>query len=351
MWNILVCALGLGASVVTYDGAPDHGGPGALWALTEELELTDLGVGAAFLVHCMGTGQRPGEEHGLRRLRSLGSTGAALPPEGYRWVYEAVGPDLHLRSNSGGTEVCGSLLGSSSILPVRASELQCRPLGVAVSSFDEQGNPVIGAGTTGELVVTKPMPSMPLGLWGDADGSRYRSAYFSTYDGVWCHGDWVTIHDDGYALIHGRSDATLNRGGVRIGTSEIYRVLEQVPGVVDCLVIDLSTGPVEAGLVLLLVGAEGADLPALADRAREELRSKASPRHVPDRIEWVRGLPRTLNGKRLEVPIKRILQGVPVAAAVKVDAVDRADLLDDLVADLRPRLGAAPGAYLRQRGR
>ena len=337
MWNILVSALPLGASIVSYDGAPDHGGPDALWALTEELEVTDLGVGAAFLVHCMATGQRPADEHGLNRLRSIGSTGAALPPEGYRWVYDAVGSDLHLRSNSGGTEVCGSLLGSAPTLPVRAGELQCRPLGVAVSSFDQRGHVVVGG--TGELVVTAPMPSMPLGLWGDDDGSRFRSAYFSTYEGVWRHGDWVTIFEDGYGLVHGRSDATLNRGGVRIGTSEIYRVLEHVEGIADCLVLDLSTSPVDIGLLLLLVPAdEGADLEALASRARDDLRAQASPRHVPDRVEWLAGLPRTLNGKRLEVPVKRILQGVPLADAVNIDAVDRPELLEAVVTDLRPRL-------------
>jgi acetoacetyl-CoA synthetase len=335
MWNILVSALALDACIVTYDGAPDHGGPDALWALTEELAVTDLGVGAAFLAHCMATGQRPARQHGLSRLRSVGSTGAALPPEGFRWVYEEVGRDLHLRCNSGGTEVCGGLLGSAPILPVRAGELQCPPLGVDVAAFDEEGRRVVGR--PGELVVVQPMPSMPLRLWGDTDGQRYRESYFSTYPGVWRHGDWVTVHPDGYSVVHGRSDATLNRDGVRIGTSEIYRVIEQIEGVGDCLVVDLTGPPADLGLLLLLVPAPGApDLDALAATVRAELRAKASPRHVPDRIEWVGGLARTLNGKRLEVPVKRMLRGTPLNDAVNVEAVDDPALLVDLVARVRP---------------
>ena len=335
MWNILVSALALDASIVTYDGAPDHGRPDVLWALTEELEVTDLGVGAAFLANCMATGQRPAEEHGLARLRSVGSTGAALPPEGYRWVYAAVGPDVHLRCNSGGTELCSGLLGSAPILPVRTGELQCRPLGVDVAAWDEAGHEVLAR--PGELVVSQPMPSMPLRLWGDTDGSRYRESYFSTYPGTWRHGDWVTMYEDGYSLVHGRSDATLNRDGVRIGTSEVYRVLEQVEGVRDSLVVDLSGPPADLGLLLLLVPVRpDGDLDALAEVVRRELRAKASPRHVPDRIEWVGGLPRTLNGKRLEVPVKRLLGGTPLHDAVNIEAVDDPRLLTDLVSQLRP---------------
>ena len=335
MWNILVSALAMDASIVTYDGAPDHGRPDLLWALTEELEVTDLGVGAAFLANCMATGQEPARTHGLARLRSIGSTGAALPPEGYRWVYRAVGADLHLRCNSGGTEVCSGLLGSAPTLPVRAGELQCRPLGIDVAAFDEAGHEVFGR--PGELVVSQPMPSMPLWLWGDTDGARYRESYFATYPGIWRHGDWVTIHDDGYSVVHGRSDATLNRDGVRIGTSELYRVLEQVEGIRDSLVVDLSGPPTDLGLLLLLVPSRSdGDLPALAEQVRAELRAKASPRHVPDRIEWVGGLPRTLNGKRLEVPVKRLLGGTPLHDAVNVEAVDDPGLLTALVSQLGP---------------
>jgi acetoacetyl-CoA synthetase len=345
MWNILVSALALGASIVTYDGAADHGGLDVLWAICARLEVTDLGVGAAFLSHCLSQGQRPGRRHDLSRLRSIGSTGAALPPEGYRWVYAEVAADLHLRCNSGGTEVCTGLLSSAPILPVRAGELQCRPLGVASAAYDLAGREVFGQ--PGELVVTKPMPSMPLHLWEDRDGRRYRESYFDTYPGVWRHGDWVTIFDDGYSVVHGRSDATLNRGGVRIGTTELYRVLEEIPGIQDCLVVDLSGSPPDVGLLLLLVAGEAGgdtdiDRDALAEQVRTQLRVRASPRHVPDRVEWVLALPRTLNGKRLEVPIKRILQGTPIDQAVNVESVDRPELLAALVSLLRPGLTPAP---------
>jgi acetoacetyl-CoA synthetase len=344
MWNILVSALGLGASIVTYDGAPDFGGPDALWAICERFDVTDLGVGAAFLANCMNRGDPPGRDHDLRRLRSIGSTGAALPVEGFRWVYAEVGSDLHLRCNSGGTEVCSGLLSSAPILPVRAGELQCRPLGVASASFDPDGCEVFG--DPGELVVTKPMPSMPLRLWGDDGGARYRQSYFDSWPGVWRHGDWVTVYPDGYSVVHGRSDATLNRDGVRMGTAELYRVIDEVPGIADSLVLDLSNSFAGVGLLLLLVvsGGDGVDREGLTERVRANLRAKASPRHVPDRIEWVPGLPRTLNGKRLEVPIKRILQGMPIDQAVNVESVDSPDLLFDLVTHLRSRVSSVPKA-------
>jgi acetoacetyl-CoA synthetase len=341
MWNILVSALALGASIVTYDGASDYGGPDILWALCERLEVSDVGVGAAFLSHCMSGRQHPGTQHDLSRLRSIGSTGAALSPEGYRWVYSEVGADLHLRCNSGGTELCSGLLGSAPILPVRAGELQCRPLGVAAGAYDPDGREVFGQ--PGELVVTKPMPSMPLRLWGDQDGSRYRESYFEAYPGLWRHGDWVTIFEDGYSVVHGRSDATLNRDGVRIGTTELYRVIEEIPGIRDCLVVDLSSDSSNLGLLLLLVASDGdVDGDAVAEVVRSRLRARASPRHVPDRIQWVPDLPRTLNGKRLEVPIKRILQGTAIDQAVSPESVDRPELLRTLVSQLQSRLSEAP---------
>jgi acetoacetyl-CoA synthetase len=328
MWNLLVGVLTTGAEIVTYDGSPTHPDADRLWRLCEELEVTDFAAGAVFLVDSMKRGVTPGRSFDLSRLRSLGSTGAALPAEAYRWVYDAVATDLYLRSNSGGTDVCSSLLGGVPVLPVRSGELQGPPLGVDVAVFDDEGRPVVGR--EGELVVLAPMPSMPLHIWGDDDGSRYRDAYFDRFEGVWRHGDWACIFDDGGSLVLGRSDATLNRGGVRIGTAELYRVLEDVPGLLDSVVVDIGASAAGRGLVLFAVAAPGSDPDALEAELRSQLRLRASPRHVPDLVVWCEGLPRTLNGKRVEVPIKRVLLGATPEQAVDLGTLRDPDRLAEL---------------------
>ncbi|MET1061772.1 MAG: acetoacetate--CoA ligase, partial [Aeromicrobium sp.] len=227
MWNLLVSGLGVGSTIVMFDGNPAFPDLAALWRMAEELELTYFGTSAPFLLQCRKEGLVPQDVADLSRLRGIGSTGAPLPAEGFRWVYDAVSPTAQLGSLSGGTDVCSGFVGSSPLVPVYAGEISCRMLGCAVEAYDEQARPVIGS--LGELVITKPMPSMPVGFWGDADGSRYRAAYFEDIPGVWRHGDWITITDRGTCTITGRSDATLNRGGVRLGTSEFYTVVEALP--------------------------------------------------------------------------------------------------------------------------
>ena len=324
MWNLLVSGLLVGSTVVMFDGHPAHPDTSMLWRLAERLGITYFGTSAPFLLQCRKEGLVPREIADLSALRGVGSTGAPLPPEGFRWVYEAVGDDLHLGSLSGGTDVCSGFVGVAPTVPVYEGEISCRLLGCAVEALDEDRRPVIGE--VGELVVTRPMPSMPVGFWGDDDGSRYREAYFEDIPGVWRHGDWITITERGSCTITGRSDATLNRGGVRLGTSEFYSVVESLPRVTDSLVVHLedraddadATG---AGRLLLFVQVEGDLDDDLLAEIRTALRTRLSPRHVPDEIHDVRVLPRTLSGKKLEVPVKKILQGTPVDQAVAPGAL------------------------------
>jgi len=338
MWNYLVSGLLVGATVVCFDGDPGFPSLDALWQLAEEAGVTWFGSSAPYLMSCRKQGLTPGSSHDLGRLRVVGSTGAPLPAEGFRWVYETVGRDLLLSSVSGGTDVCTAFVGGCPLVPVRAGEISCRYLGCAVEAFDATGHPVIGE--QGELVITAPMPSMPVGFWGDADGSRYRAAYFDVYPGVWRHGDWITVNEDGSCVISGRSDATLNRGGVRIGTAEFYAVVEGMDEVVDSLVVHLEGDEANpAGeLLLFVVPAPGvADDDALRRRIAAEIRSSLSPRHVPDRIEVVEAVPRTLSGKKLEVPVKRVLLGTPAEKAASRDALVRPDALDAFVEWARRR--------------
>ncbi|HWE56831.1 MAG TPA: acetoacetate--CoA ligase [Acidimicrobiales bacterium] len=325
MWNLLVSGLVLGSTVVLYDGNPMHSGPDALWRMAEAHRITCFGVSAPFIQACQREGIEP-SALGLEHLRTVGSTGAPLSPEGFAWVYGAVKQDVMLSSLSGGTDVCTAFVGGAPNLPVRAGIIPCRLLGCAVASFDEAGQPVTGQ--VGELVITEPMPSMPVAFWGDDDGSRLRDAYFATYAGVWDHGDWIRIDADGSCVIYGRSDATLNRGGVRMGTAEFYRVVEDVAGVEDSLVIDTSAAGVEGRLLLFVVPSEGADFTDLESRLRSTLRSQLSPRHVPDAITAIAEVPRTLNGKKCEVPVKRVLAGVPLEKAISLGAVANPEAMD-----------------------
>jgi acetoacetyl-CoA synthetase len=342
MWNLLVSGLLTGSTIVLYDGSPTYPDAGVLWRLAESAGITYFGTSAPFLLAGLKAGLRPGAGHDLSRLRGVGSTGAPLPAEGFRWVYDAVGADLLLGSVSGGTDLCTAFVGSCPLLGVRAGEIQCRMLGAAVEAFDPEGRPLTGS--VGELVLTKPMPSMPLYLWGDAGGARLRQSYFSTYPGVWRHGDWIKITEGGSCVIYGRSDSTLNRGGVRSGTAEFYAAVEELAEVRDSLVVDTG-GLDQAGeLLLFVVLQEGLALDeALDRRIREQLRRQLSPRHVPDRVIQVGAIPRTLNGKKVEVPVRRILQGHRVEEAVSHDALANPDsLLAVVAAARRPAAGPRP---------
>jgi acetoacetyl-CoA synthetase len=259
-------------------------------------------------------------------LQCFGSTGSPLPPEGFRWLRDEVGPEVKVVSTSGGTDVCTAFVGGSALVPVWEGEISCRYLGMAVEAFDDEGRPVVGE--TGELVITKPAPSMPVGFWNDADGSAYRAAYFDTYPGVWRHGDWIEITERGSCIISGRSDATLNRGGVRMGTAEFYSVVEAIPGVQDSLVVHIDDNS-SAGMLVLLVVAE-TDQGALTSVIKRTLREELSPRHVPDTIHFVASIPRTVSGKKMELPVKKILQGQPIDKVANPGAMANPDSLSEL---------------------
>jgi acetoacetyl-CoA synthetase len=326
MWNFLIGGLLVGAAVILYDGSPTYPDMASLWRLATETGMTYFGTSAPYLLACAKAGLEPGRTFDLSRLRGLGSTGAPLTPEGFQWVYEHVKRDLHLGSASGGTDVCTAFVLSCPLLPVRAGEIQCRGLGAKVEAFDERGRAVIGE--VGELVVTEPLPSMPVFFWNDLSMERYFASYFETYPGVWRHGDWIKIMPHGSCVIYGRSDSTLNRGGVRIGTSEFYRVVEEMPEVLDSLVVDTGRLGREGRLLLFVVLRDGAALDtSLRSGIRQRLREAMSPRHVPDEIYAIPEVPRTINGKKLEVPIKRILDGTPAEAACSPDAMSNPQAL------------------------
>jgi acetoacetyl-CoA synthetase len=319
MWNFLVGGLLAGATIVLYDGQPD---PHRLWKFAAEAGITCFGTSASFIGACMKAGAEPPE---LPRLRSVGSTGSPLPVDGFEWVFRHLGPDIWLFSTSGGTDLCTAFVGGCPLLPVYAGELQARSLGAAVQAFDDAGRPVVGE--VGELVITEPMPSMPLFFWNDPDGERYRASYFDVYPGVWRHGDWIKMTERGTAVIYGRSDSTINRGGVRMGTSEIYSAVEGVPEVMDSLVVD-----VDESMLLFVVLRPGTELDEeLRARLRQRLREACSPRHVPDEIEVIAEIPRTLSGKKLEVPVKKILLGADPEHVASRDSLANPAALDFFV--------------------
>ncbi len=340
MWNYLVGGLLLGSTIVLYDGSPVHPDLGALFRMIDEEQLTYFGTSAPFLLACQKQGLSPKQHARFDSLRALGTTGAPLPAQGFGWVYESIKNDLLLGSVSGGTDVCTAFLLSCPLLPVHAGELQCRGLGAKIEAFDDAGKPVTGV--VGELVLTEPMPSMPTCFWNDPDDRRRIDSYFSTYPGVWRHGDWLKLTERGTAVIYGRSDATLNRGGVRMGTSEFYRVVEGIPEIADSLVVDTG-GPEDANgsLWLFVVLREGAVLDAeLTQRLKAAIRSELSPRHVPDQIRKVPVVPRTLNGKKLEIPVKRILLGQDPAKVASKDTLADPKALEPYVAIARAELTA-----------
>ena len=337
MWNVLVSGLLSGSTMLTYDGNPGYPDMNTLWEFAQETGMTCFGTSAGYLTACMNSGIEPGRDFDLSALKSVGSTGSPLPPEGFDWVYENVKEDLWLFSTSGGTDLCTAFVGGCPLLPVKSGELQCRSLGAKVEAFDEEGNSLVDE--VGELVITEPMPSMPLYLWNDPDDERLRESYFDVFPGVWRHGDWIKIKPEGSAVIYGRSDSTINRGGVRMGTSEIYRAVEAVPEVTDSLVVDIRKDG-EDFMPLFVVLEEDAELDDdLIDRIKKSIRDTTSPRHVPDEILSVPDVPRTLNGKKLEVPVKKILAGTPPEEAASRDSLSNPDSLDDF-AGLARRYGS-----------
>jgi acetoacetyl-CoA synthetase len=328
MWNYLVSGLVVGSTIVLFDGDPGFPDLSALWKMAAEMGITYFGTSAPFLHACLRAGLEPGRSFDLSRLRGVGSTGSPLLPEGFEWVYENVGRELLLGSVSGGTDVCTAFVGASPLVPVRAGEISCRCLGAKVESFDADGRPVIGE--LGELVLTEPMPCMPVAFWNDPSGERYRASYFDRFPGVWRHGDWIEITPRGSCIITGRSDATLKRGGVRLGTSEFYGVVEALPEVAESLVVHLADDSGGPGELLLFVAlAKGAELDdALKASIGQALREGLSPRHVPDRIYSIPSVPRTLNGKKLEVPVRRILSGAAADAVANAGAMANPESLD-----------------------
>jgi acetoacetyl-CoA synthetase len=345
MWNFLIGCLLSDAAIVLYDGSPAYPSLGVLFELAERAGITCMGVSAGLLASAEKAGVEPARECDLGALRAIGSTGSPLAPESFRWVYGHVGADVWLFSTSGGTDVCTAFVGGCPLLPVYEGELQCRALGCAVEAWDEQGASVVDE--VGELVMTEPLPSMPLFFWGDADGARLRESYFSMYPGVWRHGDWIRITPRGGAVIYGRSDSTINRQGVRMGTSEIYRAAGAVEDVLDALVVDVPRpgGRGELWMVLFVVLREGVLLDdELKNRIKARIRADCSPRHVPDEILQISEVPRTLSGKVLEVPVKRILMGTPAAEAASVDSLANPASLEYFVALARTLAADHAGA-------
>ena len=327
MWNFIVGALLTDASIVLFDGNPGYPDLGTLWDLAEQTGMTCFGTSAAFISSCMKAGVVPREGRALESLRSVGSTGSPLSPEGFRWIYDELGSETWLFSTSGGTDMCTAFVGGVPTLPVYLGELQARCLGCAVEAWDPDGRALVDE--VGELVITQPMPSMPLFFWGDEDGSRYRESYFEMYPGIWRHGDWIKITERGTAVIYGRSDSTINRGGVRMGTSELYRAVLALDEVVDALAVDVPRADTAGCLMLFVVLRDGAVLDdSLADAIRRRIREDCSPRHVPDEIISISEVPRTLSGKVLEVPVKRILSGTPVEQAASRESLANPAALD-----------------------
>jgi acetoacetyl-CoA synthetase len=338
VWNVVVGSLLLGATAVLYDGSPTWPATDAVWRVAAENGVTQLGLSAGYIGASQKAGISPRTACDLAELRSIMSTGSVLPRDGWYWIYDHVKSDVWLDAPSGGTDIASAYVGGCPLKPVVAGEMQCRFLGTRVEAWSDDGAPLVDS--VGELVVTAPMPSMPLYFWGDPDGRRYHDAYFDTFPGVWRHGDWITITGRGTAVIHGRSDSTLNRHGVRMGSADIYAAVEQLPEVAESLVIGAEFADARYYMPLFVVLAEGAILDdELKARINDVIRRQCSPRHVPDEILQVPAIPHTLTGKRLEIPVKRLIQGFALERAVNPGVVDRPDLLD-YYAELGRRLTA-----------
>ena len=327
MWNFQVAGLLVGATIVCYEGSPNHPRPDALWEIAARVGATVLGTSPGYVLGCAKAGAVPRTEHDLSALRTVGITGSSLPPSSSLWLRDNVGDRVQVASISGGTDVVSAFIGGVRTVPVWPGELSAPYLGVALDAWDESGKPV--RGEVGELVITKPMPSMPISFWNDADGSRYRSAYFEMFPGVWRHGDWITITDHGSIIVHGRSDSTLNRHGIRMGSADIYQAVERLPEIAEALVIGAEQPDGGYWMPLFVVLVDDAELTdELRDRIKRTIRDEVSPRHVPDEIIVAPGVPHTRTGKKLEVPIKKLFQGADAARVVEKSAVDDPALLD-----------------------
>jgi acetoacetyl-CoA synthetase len=326
MWNFLVSGLLTGTTIVLYDGSPGYPDTGAQWRIAERTGATLFGTSAAYVMACRKAGVHPSQEFDLTRVQCVATTGSPLPPDGFRWLHDEVRDDLWIASVSGGTDVCSCFAGAVPTLPVYIGELQAPGLGTDLQSWDPGGKPLTDE--VGELVVTNPMPSMPIRFWNDPDGSRYHDSYFDTYPGVWRHGDWITLTSRGSVVIHGRSDSTLNRQGVRMGSADIYEAVERLPEIKESLVIGVEQPDGGYWMPLFVHLVPGAALDeALLNRIKQTIREQLSPRHVPDEVIEVPGVPHTLTGKRIEVPVKRLLQGAPLEKAVNIGSVDNVELL------------------------
>ncbi|MFC4022313.1 acetoacetate--CoA ligase [Oceanobacillus longus] len=327
MWNIVVSGLLTGTTIVLYDGNPGYPNYETLWKFAESSKMTVFGASASLLMASSKEGVKPKETYDLSNLRAIGSTGSPLPDAGFDWVYEEVKEDVWLYSTSGGTDICSGFLGGSPLLPVYAGEIQARALGVAVKSFNDAGDEIID--DIGELVITEPMPSMPIYFWNDENGERYRNSYFDHYPGIWRHGDFLQITSRGTGIIFGRSDATINRGGIRMGTSEIYSALDRVPEIADSLILDIPISSEQSMMPLFLVLKDGGQITdELKTRIKQTIRQNCSPRHIPNEIIEVDDLPKTLNGKKIEVPIKKILMGVPLEDAINIGSLLNPESID-----------------------
>ncbi|MFZ2175299.1 MAG: AMP-binding protein, partial [Rhodococcus sp. (in: high G+C Gram-positive bacteria)] len=339
MWNFQTSALLVGATVVCYDGSPSFPTPDTLWALASRLGVTVLGTSPGYVLACEKAGAVPARDHDLTALRAVGVTGSTLPASSSSWLADNVGRTVPVMSISGGTDVVSAFIGGARTVPVWPGELSAPCLGAAVDAFDEEGNSV--RGEVGELVITAPMPSMPVSFWNDPDGKRYHEAYFAVYPGVWRHGDWITITDRGTVRMHGRSDSTLNRNGIRMGSADIYQVVEKLPEVAEALVVGVDLPDGDYWMPLFVVLSAGAELDdGLRERINNAIREGASPRHVPDEIIAAPAIPHTRTGKKLEVPLKRIFQGVDASRAVERSAVDDPELLEWFGAQVRTTPGS-----------
>jgi acetoacetyl-CoA synthetase len=336
MWNAQWMALGQGATVAMYDGAPHYPDMGVVWRFVADEKLTVFGAGAAFFSGCLKAGITPKDEVDLEALRSLGSTGSPLSSDAYDWIYTQVKEDVWLAPISGGTDLAGAFVLGHPAMPVRAGEMQCRALGNAVRAFDEDGNDLIG--TVGELVCTQPLPSMPLFFWGDKDGSRLHDSYFDTYDGVWRHGDWIEIKPNGASIIYGRSDATINRKGLRMGSAEIYQAVEGLDVIQDSLVVDLEFLGRESFMPLFVVMTAGVPFDeGIKEQINQAIRTGVSARFVPNEIIEIADVPRTMSGKKLEVPVKKLLLGGDPAKVVNRDSMANPDSFDFFISYAKDR--------------
>ena len=320
MWNLQISGLLVGSTIAIYDGNPGWPDWGALWRFAERVKATFFGAGAAFFLSCMKAGIEPRRIADVSRLSGIGSTGSPLPAEGYRWIYEQVASDVWLAPMSGGTDPATAFIGGNPLLPVVAGEMQSKCLGCKVEAFDDDGKPLIDE--VGELVCTEPMPSMPLYFWNDAGGKRYHDSYFDTYPGVWRHGDWIRFTPSGGSIIYGRSDATIKRHGIRMGTAEIYSVVEELPEILESVVVDLEYLGRESYMPLFVVLQPGVAFDdALKSRIRDKVRADLSARHVPSEIFQIMEVPRTLSGKKMELPIKKLLLGHSVTKSANPDSM------------------------------